>query len=352
MSDLKPARPDIDEEEGKSYAPRFPWKWLLLVIGGVGGLFAFYYIRQDRRQEALRQQMLMLHETQLSELSERYLGFRHRLETWAMEAAEAGEPETWVDPRLNIAGLRSGEGLYLRIPADWADDPDRIEGAAMAMEPDAITRCMGIAPMSARGLYEKGHFLTPEWVDQIREEPDMMQLRVFDDQLGRHIQVDAPVVLSMMQADWFLLILQQGDNRRDHPVDVYLYDLRENRQLLRTRIQGRGLLVPVRLRFEGVNPAPAPGRPQVRSGGATDCSIASQIRALTEDEPVEFESGEALLEAAARAAEEDEAAEGRESAAEGEEAQEAADGETEEPVTPEEESSGSEPEEPSAPSEP
>ncbi len=308
MSDLKPARPDIDEAEGRRYAPRFPWIWLLVVVGGVGGLFGFYYVRQDRRQEALREQMLTLHDQQLSELAERYLAFKHRLETWTQEAAAAGEPETWVDPRLNIAGLRSGEGLYLRIPADWTDTQERIEGAARAMEQDAITRCMGIAPMSVRGLYEKGFFLTPEWVDQIRDEPDMMQLRVFDDQLGRHIQVDAPVVLSMMQADWFLLILQQGENRRDAPVDVYLWDLHENRQLLRTRIQGRGLLVPVRLRFEGVNPAPAPARPQVRSGGAHDCSIASQIRALTEDEPVEFNSAEQLLEAAARAAEEDAAA--------------------------------------------
>lgn len=341
MSDLKPARPDVDEEEGKSYAPRFPWKWVLVVVGGVGALFSFYYVRQDRRQEALRDQMLTLHETQLSDLSERYLGFRRRLETWTTEAAEAGEPETWIDPRLNISGLRSGEGLYLRLNADWTDTPERIEGAAMAMGQDAITRCMGIAPMSVRGLYEKGYFLTPEWVDQIREEPDMMQLRVFDDQLGRHIQVDAPVVVSMMQADWFMLVIQQGENRRDAPVDVYLWDLRENRQLLRTRVQGRGLLVPVRLRFDGVNPPPAPGRPQIRSGGAHDCSIASQIRALTEGEPIEFDSAQQLLDAAARAAEEEaaaaEAAEGEaeEGAEESADSDEATEGEAEEP-TPEE----------------
>lgn len=335
MSDLKPARPDVDEEVGKAYAPRVPWKWLIFVIGGVGAMFTFYYVRQDRRQEALRDQMLTLHETQLSDLSERYLGYRRRIETWTTEAAEAGEPETWVDPRLNISGLRSGEGLYLRIPAEWADTPERIEGAALAMEQDAITRCMGIAPMSVRGLYEKGYFLTPEWVDQIREEPDMMQLRVFDDQLGRHIQVDAPVVVSMMQADWFMLILQQGENRRDAPVDVYLWDMRENRQLLRTRIQGRGLLVPVRLRFDGVNPAPAPGRPQIRSGGAHDCSIASQIRALTEGAPIEFDSGQQLIDAAARAAEEDAAAaEEAEGDAEGAATEgEATEGEAEEPAT-------------------
>jgi hypothetical protein len=297
---LQPARPDAAEGEGRpSYAPRLPWKWILIGIVGVVALFGSYYVRRGQRQEALREQMLaLLQQEQLRELSERYLGFRHRLEEWVMEAAEAGEPETYVDPRLNISGLRAGEGLYLRLPADFATSPERIEGAALAMEQDAIMRCLGIAPMSVRGLYEKGHFLTPAYADQIREEPEMMELRVLDDQLGRHVQVDAPVVGSMLRADWFMLVIQRGDNRRDHPVDVYLWDLNRNQQLLRARIQGRGLLVPVRLHFDGVNTPRAPGRPQVRSGGAHDCSIASQIRELAGGEALDFESGQAVLEAA------------------------------------------------------
>jgi hypothetical protein len=329
--ELKPARPDAPESEGRpSYAPRLPWKWIILGVFGVAAVFASYFIRQGQRQEALRQQMLTLHHDRLTSVAERYLGFRRRLETWVIEAGAAGEPERYVDPRLNISGLRSGEGLYLRVPADFAGSPEQIEGAAMAMEQDGITRCLGIAPMSVRGLYEKGYFLTPEWVDSVRDEPDMMRLRVLDDQLGRHIQVDAPVVLSMMQADWFMLVIERGENRRDHPVDVYLWDLRRNQQLLRARIQGNGLLVPVRLRFEGVTPAPAPGRPQLRSGGAADCSIASQIRALAGGEAIDFESGAQLIDAAAREGAEAEGAEaeGAEGQdAEGEDAEGEGDGE-------------------------
>lgn len=302
---LEPARPDAAEGRGKpAYAPKIPWKTISAVILGFAGIFTIYAVRQDSRKERLRAEMLAFHETELSEISERYLGFRRRIEELVRQAHEAGEPDNWADPRLNISRLRSGEGLYLRIPAEWADSSERIEGAARAMERDAITRCLGIAAMSMRGLYEKGFFLTPEWVDQVREEQDMMSLRVLEDQLGRYYQVDAPVVQSIMEAEWFLLVLQQGENRRDHPVDVYLWDLRHNQQILRARIQSRGLLVPVRLRFEGTYPRPAPGRPQVQSGGANDCSIASQIRALTGAEPLEFESGAAVIEAA-RAAEEE-----------------------------------------------
>ncbi len=277
-----------------------PWKTAIVVVLGVFGMFAFYNVRQDRRQEALRQQMLDLHETQLTEISERYLGFRRRLETLVLEAVEGGEPEPFS--RVNISGLRAGEGLYLRIHAQNATSPEMIRSAALGMAPDGITRCLGLSPASVRGLYEKGDFLTPEWVDNLRQESDMMALRVLDHRLGRHIQVDAPVVLSMMQADWFLLVVQQGENRRDHPVDVFLWDLRRDRALLAARIQGRGLLVPVRLRFEGVNNQQAPAAPPVRSGGANDCSIASQIRAMGGAGLLEFESGEQVDEAAERAA--------------------------------------------------
>jgi len=312
-----------------------PWKTALVVILGIVGVFAFYTIRQDRRKEALRQQMLDLHESQLTDVAERYMAYRGRLEGLIMQAAEAGEPESWADPRLNLSGLRGGEGLYLRIRIEATESAETIEAGALGMDGDAITRCLGLSPMSMRGLYEKGEFLTPEYLEDLRGEEDMMALRVLDDQLGRHIQVDAPVLISMMQADWFMLVIQRGESRRDHPVDVFLWDLARDQQLLRARVQGRGLLVPVRLRFEGVTPSRAPGRPQVRSGGATDCSIASQIRELTGEEAIDFDSSEEVIDAAERVTAETEAAE---AAAEG---GEPADGE-EAPEAPEEPSEDAE----------
>ena len=311
---LSPARPDVSAQERAAWAPRIPWKWIIIGVVGIGAVFGSYFIRRDQRQEALRAEMLRVHDQELTEVSERYLAYVRRIEGLVEDAGEMEIEESWADPRLNFGGLRSGEGLYLRIPADWTDTSDRIEGAARAMDQDAITRCLSLSPMSVRGLYESGYFLTPEWVDSVRDEEEMMELRVLDDQLGRHIQVDAPVVMSMMQADWFLLVLETGDSRRTAPVKVFLWDLRRNQLLMRAQVQAAGVLVAARARFEGVETAATPGRQSAISGGAADCSIASQLRALTGAAAgVEFDSTDAILEA-------EEAAQAEEAAREAEEA--------------------------------
>lgn len=293
---LKPARPEPDEQgERASYMPRLPWRWIVLFGGLLALVYGGYQVRERQRADALRAQLLDTYQGNLQGLSDRYVAFRERIERWTIEAAEAGEPEQWVDPRLRISGLHAGEGLYLRLPATHAVDAEHIEGAALSMQTDALTRCLGIAPASARGLYESGQFLTREWIEEVRGTSDFMRLRVIDEQLARSSEVDVPAIASMLQAQYFLLVIQQGENRRDAPVDVYLWDLREDRQLLRARIQASGILIPVRLRFEGVPQAPQPaGHPEIFSGGAHDCSIAAQIKALTGEPAMTVGSGAAL----------------------------------------------------------
>jgi len=300
---LKPARPELDEGEGAAYLPKLPWAWILGGIGLVVAFGAVYELRATQRTEGLRAELLETHARELGDLTTRYRTFRERLERWTIEAAEAGEPERWVDPRLSIAGLHGGdsgggEGIYLRLMAEYATTAEGIEGSALSMETDALTRCLGIAPASARSLYESGQFLMPTFVDGIREESDLLRLRLYDEQMANAIASDVPVLGTLMQAQYFLLVIQQGENRRDAPVDVYLWDLRTEQQLLRARFTGRGVLIPVRIDalLPGVDmPPPPPGRPSTSSGGAHDCSIAAQIKALTGEAPVSVGSGTASL---------------------------------------------------------
>lgn len=287
---LRAAKPDPEELEGRpGYMPTIPWKWAVLGVVILAGIYFGYQYREGARADAMRAQILSTHEEHLAPIVERYRTFRARIEDWTIEAASAGEPERWSDPRLRISGLHGGEGLYLRLTAEDAASREGVVRGALAMREDALTRCLGIAPASARGLFENGEFLMPEWLEQVREEPDFLRLRVLDEQLARNMAVDVPVVSNLLRAEYFLLVIQQGENRRDAPVDVYLWDLRENRQLLRTRIQARGVLIPVRIdrMLPGVDVQAAPGVPAMTSGGAHDCSIAAQIKAVTGDSAVE-----------------------------------------------------------------
>jgi hypothetical protein len=305
---LRPAKPDPEELEGRpAYMPTIPWKWAVLAVVVGAGVYFGYQYREAARADAMRDQILATHEEHLAPIVDRYRTFRTRIEDWTIEAATAGEPERWADPRLRISGLHGGEGLYLRLTAEDARSREGVARGARAMREDALTRCLGIAPASARGLFENGEFLMPEWLEQVREEPDYLRLRVLDEQLARNMSVDVPIVANLLRAEYFLLVIQQGENRRDAPVDVYLWDLRENRQLLRTRIQARGVLIPVRIdrMLPGVQVQAAPGVPATTSGGAHDCSIAAQIKAITGDSAVEVGEGtvQTLTEQAAADAE-------------------------------------------------
>jgi hypothetical protein len=291
---IAPAQPEPEELEGRpGYMPKIRWGLVLGIIGAIVLAVSFYRAREGQRSDELRRQLLESHEAQLSTVSERYQTFRSRIERWTIEAATAGEPEQLVDPRLRVSGLHDGDGLYLRLLASDATSAEGVARGAMSMETDALTRCLGIAPMSARGLYEHGDFLMPEWVEGVRDERDFLRLRVLDEQLAGHISADLPVLATLMEAEYFLLVLQQGENRRDAPVDVYLWDLHEERQLLAARIQAHGILLPVRIRslVPEAPDAPAPETPpSMTSGGAHDCSIASQIKALTGEAPVTVSS--------------------------------------------------------------
>ncbi len=259
--------------------PRVPWAWILLGALGISTLGGGYWLKEHQRARELRAQVLRVHEYELEAARVRYTGFRDKLENWVLRAAWS-KPREHLDPRLRIAGLRAGNGLYLRLYAKDARTKRGIDEGARAMDADSIAACLGLAPASARGVWEKGGFLMPRWADQVRKEEHVMRLRVLDEMLARHIRSDLASVLGLLKSQWFMLVLQDGPTRRDHPVDVLLWDIKRDELLLRTRIQARGLLVPMRVRMEGV-PA-GPGAPTtLTSGAATDCSIGSQLKALT-----------------------------------------------------------------------
>jgi len=285
--ELRPARPDVDVEERGAYRPRIPWKvilpTLIVLLAGV----AIYQWNEHRHADSLRAQIIAAH-GRLGPVSERYLAFRRKIERWAIDAAK-GTPQRRVDPRLRLSALHKGQGLYLRLRAQDARTREGIARGARAMEADGITRCLGVSPASVRGLYEHGDFLDPAWLRRARDTSDVLTLRVIDDELVRRTNRDLPPIANTLHSDWFLLVLERGRTRRRGPVDVYLWELRGGRPLLSVRTEPHGMLVPVHIALKGTPRTPRPPT-QVNAVGADDCSIAAQIKELTGETPMTFES--------------------------------------------------------------
>lgn len=274
---LRPAR--YEPEDASAFRPRFPWGKVLLVVGLLGGGLGYHFYGEHRRAEALRRAIAETYARRVEPARSTIQTFRTRLDGWIQEAA-AAHPTRWADPRLDLKGLHEASGVYVRIPASEAVDPERIEAAVRSATPDAIARCLGLAPLSLRPLYERGRFLQEGWLQDVAQTQGVMRLRVLDEDLRRFARRDLPILLELARSDYFMLVLERGPNRKDGPVDVFLWDLKRGEPLLVVRAKAEtGLLLPVRL-----DGAPRSPRPTPRIGGQVDCSIAAQVRAAAGQE--------------------------------------------------------------------
>jgi hypothetical protein len=284
---LHPARPDVEGGARPAYLPKLPWKW----IGGAAAFLTLSlgtcHYRERQEIAARRAGVLDVHRSQLGPLGARYDALLAKIYRNTAGAA-ARKPESYVDPRLKLDALGSSPGIYLRLNARHATDPEQIANASLDEQKDAIPACLGLSPVWFPELYAHGTFLESRFIKQAESAESVMKLRVIEEELRQRARRDLPFVIEALKAQWFMLSLTRGDNRRDAPVDVYLWDLRNDALLLATRAQADGVLVSARIAVGGQKPGQYASGDQ--SGAAQDCSIASQLRALAGSSPVTFGS--------------------------------------------------------------
>jgi len=282
--DLEPAQYDPSETDATAFAPKLPWRLLavgaLVIVGVIGG----YLYNEEVETSALRESIVGEYASGVEPDARRLRGFRQRLEELIIASADT-PPETTVDAHLRFAAMHDARGLYLRIRAEDAGSSEAIAHGSSRMMPDAFTRCLGVAPTSLRGLFERSAFLDTTWPERLRDAHTRLRLRVIQDELRRHIRRDLPLFTQLLDADYFLLVLEQDDGA----FDVFLWDLEHGQQLLKTRARASGLLVPVRIDLPGMPRGPRLRR-QPHPVGAAECSIAGRLKALTHEEAMTFGS--------------------------------------------------------------
>jgi hypothetical protein len=274
---LEPARPDAGDTSS-AYMPRVPWKWVLGIAAFLSVSVGTCYMRDRQEVEALRYKIRDGYASQLSPLSERYVAISGAVRNHVTAALSKGA-QRYVDARLKLDLLGSAPGLYLRVRAPHAKDADSALADAAQLPPDAIARCLGVAPSSASELVTRGSFLDPAFIAQADAADTVMKLRVIAEELRQRSERDLADVGQALKAQWLLLVVERTESRHDGPVDVFLWDLRENALLLSERTEARGALVSARIAVGGS--APQGYAEGAQTGAAQDCAIANAVRALT-----------------------------------------------------------------------
>ncbi|MEM7435353.1 MAG: hypothetical protein AAF436_09395 [Myxococcota bacterium] len=270
--ELTPA--EFDGVRKNRYRPGLPWKrigfLLLAVVLVVGG----YFWRQKVRADALRERMYTQHASEVAPTLELLDGTRTDLVEKTM-SAKAGAAHRKVDAPVPVSALHEQKVAYLRVRATDLGSEESLQVAIDAEDADAIGACLGLTLIPVASLADVPEVLTSKWLAGAEDTNDMMRLSVREEQLTRAIERELPDIAARVPADYFLLLVVQGQDRLRDPVDVFLWDLPEDRLVLRSRTENHGKLITVLSKIgPKTDSARAKGDPIV----AADCSIAAHIK--------------------------------------------------------------------------
>ncbi|KPK14918.1 MAG: hypothetical protein AMJ62_11440 [Myxococcales bacterium SG8_38] len=272
-SELTPA--EFDGRAKNRYRPRLPWARIGLVILAAALIAGAYFWRQKVRADALRARMQERHAEMVAPVLDGLEATRLDLEGKALSAKE-GAAKRLVDAQVPLSALHDEEVVYLLVRAPDLRSEETLRAAMGSEEQDAIGACLGLALTPVSALSEVPEVLTAKWLARADETNDMRRLSVREEQLRRAIDRELPALQERLPAEYFLLLVVQGQSRLTDPVDVFLWDLQQDKLVLRSRTENRGRLISVRSRIgpssEG---AKAEGDPIV----VADCSIAAHIKA-------------------------------------------------------------------------
>jgi len=234
-----------------------------------------YFWRQKVRADELRARMQAQYAEQVAPVLGALEATRADLMAKAL-GAKAGAAERLVQAQVPLSALHDEEVVYLEVRAPDLGSEQSLRAAIESAEVDAVGACLGLKLTPLSAFFDVPEVLTAKWLDRANETNDMQRLSVREEQLSRAIERELPALRERLPANYFLLLVVQGKSRLRDPVDVFLWDLRNDRLVLRSRTQNRGRLITVRSQIgPRSETATAAGDPVVTA----DCSIAAHIKA-------------------------------------------------------------------------
>ena len=272
-SELTPA--EFDGVRRNRYRPRIPWARVGFVVLLVALFAGAYFWRQKVRADGLRERIQAQHAEQVAPVLQQLDVTREDLQEKAL-AAKSGAAKRLIEAQVPLSALHEEKVVYLKVRAPELASEETLLGAIESEREDAIGPCLGLELMPMSALSDVPEVLTAKWLDRVHDTNDMQRLSVREEQLARAIERELPALKERLPADYFLLLLVQGKSRLRDPVDVFLWDLEQDKLVLRSRTENRGRLITVRSQIgPKVDSSRAASDPIVTA----DCSIAAHIKA-------------------------------------------------------------------------
>ena len=310
--------------------PHF-WLWSLT---GIGLFFVVYWRIAEGHLESTKAQVMAKQRAVARTIGPSILPFRDKVERWATELA-GPYPGDHVEPGAPYEQIRQSPGVYLRLRLANAKTAKDIRKAARVSLHDGFTSCMflqkeaadptqgppcrttsqcspgklcnewnvcGDAPIpyNMRLAYRTLRVLSNEWTDELHATTNELAVSAYERDLDSVTRYDVRIAAEILaRSKYFTLVLDEdpaeglpkelpdaGESpeervqRVGHPARVGIWDLTNDKQLLRLRSNAAGRFVPMGQR---VIRDPAIVAAQERQ--VNGCQLALEVRsALGQEE--------------------------------------------------------------------
>ncbi len=266
------SRGDLD------FLPTIKWRFWIPVLAVVFAFPVVWLYLRHRDLEARRAELLREHASLTGALAPRYNTARDRIETVILQSVGTWQGDM-RDPAFTWEALSHEPVLYGRTRLGEIHDRQDLGASVRHRYPDQLMPCLGIEMLWARELLDKGAFLRPTYVDNVRGADTPERISALRVDLRGRLQRDRAFIEQALSRRYLVLAVDEGRISVEGPTRVYVYDLNDGRPLLRARGEGNDLVL-VPFRIAGL-PAPARTAPvgRVPNVSQHDCSVANTVRA-------------------------------------------------------------------------
>lgn len=272
MNERKPGLPAVHqlrEDRARGRYSRATGNLLVFAALSLGTVLVVYHIISGRQLDESKVSLLAKQRAVAATLGAKWTPLRDKVEKLTLDAAAHFDGDK-VDADAAKWDFRSQPGIYLRVRVADAKDTESLRRASTNSLRDGFVGCLLREPntAAAKGEPDAGAFaeqpwnwkkayaatriLTDEWVNEVKESPDPLRLRVFEEQYDKAIREDVPQAIDLIaRAQFFLLVLDEpsADAAADggapaseealqevpHFARVHLLDFSSGKEVLRVR---------------------------------------------------------------------------------------------------------------------